>query len=226
MTPEEAERYVLYAIGKASNFLKTWFFFVRHVVRNPERLKEFQKPSFVFPGVNDLRFMEYFGGTSDKPIIFPRGFERTKKGKSLLRYYLNMSHEISTAATLPFEIRATEHNGLGVFSKSGDITFLQKKLVGWLHDMKRVRLDYHSAVAHEGEGVFLLFGPLQFANHKCDSTISFNYLNSKGNKKLVRGKQFITFPEETQIEAGEEVLMNYGDTFFLPGQCGCAICTE
>ena len=54
--------------------------------------------------------------------------------------------------------------------------------------------------------MFLLFGPLQFVNHGCESDIAFAYLSTRGNMKLVRGKQPLDIPKGTQIEAGEEVL--------------------
>lgn len=75
--------------------------------------------------------------------------------------------------------------------------------------------DDHFSIMSFDKILYLLIGPVSFINHSC-----------KPNLRYLKDYQLqmITVQSLCRIENGDELLVDYGETYFKYGECFCNLC--
>lgn len=127
-----------------------------------------------------------------------------------------------------FEVLATEEDGFCVISRTRNFKRLQKSLFAYnvqvdqRHHYCLKAVGYNSLYQLPNGSNYILYGPLQFANHSCSSDLSI-ILDEHDMFHVIHEYEGVKNSNEL-LQSGSEVLLKYAIKEELWFECHCFSC--
>eukprot|EP01119_Soliformovum_irregulare_P010273 TRINITY_DN2519_c0_g1_i6.p1 TRINITY_DN2519_c0_g1~~TRINITY_DN2519_c0_g1_i6.p1 ORF type:complete len:186 (+),score=50.27 TRINITY_DN2519_c0_g1_i6:104-661(+) len=146
---------------KPSQRLVSWNWFKSYIIKNPELRRK----------IEPWKEMEIG--------IFPT-FARTKNKKKNFWAFLRQFWRMTLDPSLSFSIEDDDFGGVKIISKTNSWIELKESLIGQMESPpteafdKLIAAHYTSLFRDDVGNQTILFGPLSFINHACDSDVVFD----------------------------------------------------
>lgn len=162
---------------------------------------------------------------------WPKWVRNARQKKKHLVGYIRRFVDECLHPQLPFQLIHQKH-GISVVSKTDDFMILKKHLIGRTQVIPEelaeevVSQQYSSILLNNRGENNILYGPLSFVNHECDSTIHFSLPSNSSiaNVKIVDQDVDTPIEKRSVIKSNKEVFVTYCNSEDLWFVCNCKKC--